>query len=81
MIDIYIMIIYEKSQLNRLVWGLLMFAQIHNYNQTTKSTVCVNNDYATGCNTAVVQFSSNKSAKFPGKSWHITDQFYDFTQP
>ena len=55
--------------------------QISNYKQTTKSTVCVNYDYATGCNTAVFQFCSNKSAKFPGKSWHITEQFYDFARP
>ena len=46
---------------------------------TTKSTVCVNYDYTTGCNTAVIQFSSKKSAKFPGKSWHTTtEQIYDF---
>ena len=55
--------------------------QINNYKQTTKSTVCVNNDYTTGCNAAVIQFCGNKSAKFPGKSWHITEQFYDFAQP
>ena len=55
--------------------------QINNYKQTTKSTVCVNCDYATGYNTAVIQFCSNKFVKFLGKSWHITEQFYDFTQP
>ena len=55
--------------------------QINNYKQTTKSTVCVNYDYATGYNTAVIQFCGNKSAKFPGKSWHITEQFYAFAQP
>ena len=49
--------------------------QINNYKQTTKSTVCVNYDYTTGCNTAVIQFCGKKSAKFPGKSWHITEQF------
>ena len=52
----------------------------NNHKQTTKSTVCVNYDYATGYNTAVIQFCGNKSAKFLGKSWHITEQFYDFTQ-
>ena len=56
-------------------------ARPNNYKQTTKSTVCVNYDYATGYNTAVIQFCGNKSAKFPGKSWHITEQFYDFAQP
>ena len=55
--------------------------QISNYKQTTKSIVCVNYDYATIRNAAVVQFCSNKSAKFPGKLWHITEQIYDFTQP
>ena len=55
--------------------------RINNYKQTTKSTVCVNYDYATIRNTAVVQFCGNKSAKFPGKLRHITKQIYDFTQP
>ena len=53
--------------------------RINNYKQTTKSTVCVNYDYATIRNTAVVQFCGNKSAKFPGKLRHITEQIYDFT--
>ena len=55
--------------------------QVNNYKQTTKSAVCVNHDYTTGYNTAVIQFCGNKSAKFLGKSWHITEQFYDFAQP
>ena len=29
---------------------------INNYKQTTENTVCVNYDYATGYNTAVIQF-------------------------
>ena len=62
---------------------LILYLQsgINNYKQTTKSTVCVNYDYATIRNTAVVQFCGNKSAKFPGKLRHITEQIYDFTQP
>ena len=52
--------------------------RINNYKQTTKSTVCVNYDYATIRITAVVQFCGNKSAKFPGKLRHITEQIYDF---
>ena len=55
--------------------------RINKYKQTTKSTVCVNYDYATIRNTAAVQFCSNKSAKFLGKLQHITEQIYDFTQP
>ena len=53
--------------------------QINNYKQTTKNTVCANYDYATDCNTAVVQFFGNKSMKFPGKLRHMTEQIYDFT--
>ena len=41
----------------------------------------VNYDYATVCNTAVVQFCGKKYAKFLEKSWHITEQIYNFTQP
>ena len=55
--------------------------RINNYKQTTTSTVCVNYDYVTIRNTAAVQFCGNKSAKFPGKLRHITEQIYDFTQP
>ena len=52
--------------------------------QLRKSVVCVNYDYATGYNatgynTAVIQFCSNKSTKYLRKSWHIIEQFYDFT--
>ena len=65
--DIYM----KNTSFNSLMWGLLRLAHL----QTTKSTVCVNYDYATIHNTAVVQFCSNKSAKFPGKSWHITEQW------
>ena len=49
---------------------LYLHNRINNYKKTTKSAVCVNYDYATGFNTAVIQFS-----------WHITEQFYNFTQP
>ena len=41
----------------------------------------VNYDYATVRNTAVVQFCGKKYAKFLGKSRHITEQIYNFTQP
>ena len=46
-----------------------------------KSNVATNYDYATVCNTAVVQFCGKKYAKFLEKSWHITEQIYNFTQP
>ena len=62
-------------------YSLFYFQNWIKYKQTTKSTVCVNYDYATIRNTAAVQFCGNKSAKFPGKLRHITEQIYDFTQP
>ena len=49
---------------------------IRNYKQTTKSTVCVNYDFTT----AVIQ-SRQQVGYVPGKSWHITEQIYDFARP
>ena len=81
--------VVEKFQMDAVYTQTLAFSyslfylqnRINNYKQTTKSTLCVNYDYATIRNTAVVQFCGNKSAKFPGKLRHITEQIYDFTQP
>ena len=46
--------------------------RINNYKQTIKSTVCVNYDYATMCNTAAVQFSATS----PWNSREITARFW-----
>ena len=69
-----------SAQFTHSLSHLLFYLQnlFNIYKQTSKSAVCVNDDYATGYNTAVVQFCSNKSAKFPGKSWHITERFLQF---
>ena len=62
-----VMLLTVYTQTSAFPYSLFyLHNQINNYKQTTKSTVCVNYDYATGYNTAVIQLRQ-QVREIPGK--------------
>ena len=57
---------------------------LHRQEQNRTHMISINTYHLACAEGSALQCCSvlrNKSTKFPGKSWHITEQIYDCTQP